>query len=95
MITVWKTQFDDSIMKCCIIVLLLASIVTASERVTWHDMDDVKPGYEFTVLNGSLSWYQARLKCRRISVNAADLPQFDKYEETRFVIEILKVYSRI
>ena len=75
--------------------MLLASKVTAAERVTWRDMDVVKPFDEFTVLNGSLNRYQARLKCRRISANAVDLPRFDKYDEIRFIIEILKVYSRI
>ncbi len=58
-------------------------------------MDVVKPIDEVIVLKGSLSWYQARLKCRRISANAVDLPRFDKYDEIRFIIEILKVYSRI
>ena len=77
-----------------VLLLLLTAKVIAAERVTWHDMDDVKPGYEFTVLNGSLSWYQARLECRRISANAADLPRFDKCEEIRFIIEILEVYKK-
>ncbi len=79
-------------MNYCVFPLLLAAIeiAAANENLTWHDMGDSQPGYEFAELDGSLSWYEARLECRRVSDNTADLPHFESCDGIRRLSDLLE-----
>ncbi len=79
-------------MNCFVLLFLVASIAftAENENLTWHDMGDSQPGYEFAELDGSLSWYEARLECRRVSNKTADLPHFESCDGIRRISEFLE-----
>ncbi len=72
------------------VLQLLASIALAAENVTWHDMGDVKPGYEVAVLEGDFSWYQALLECARLRKRTGHLPVVENDQEIEYLNKLVE-----